>query len=607
VLEKIKKQWGPAYLADLALHTPPDALHIKNYPGTAATAGKLVASIAQALQHLPVAQWQGSNAWVVAGSKSASGKPILANDTHIGFAQPAVWYEAHLEYPGHSFYGHYLAGIPFALLGNNRFCGFGLTMFENDDVDFFTEKPNPDNPNEVWYRDHWEKLTTRPETIKVKGGADVTFAVRNSRHGPIINGIVAQTDTADVPVALSWLLLQGDNHALQAAWQLNHATTFEQARRAAAMFSAPGLNVMYADTAGNIAWWAAARLPIRPTHVVSKLFLDGSTGNDEYQGYYPFEKNPQAVNPPWQYVYSANNQPDTVAGILYPGYYYPKNRAARIVELLESRDTFSLHDMATMQLDVTSPAHAELARLITTLLLETNSPDARLLADILKNWNGEHQPTMPQPAVYYTLLSQIIYKAMADEIGHEALKSLAKTSVLKNSYRHLIENDASPWWDNVNTPAVREGRQDIVQAAATAALAQLRTNMGDNPSHWQWGKVHTLTHQHALGKVKPLNRFFNVGPFAVAGGSEVINNLHFELDTLGLFTVDGGPALRKVTDFARVAHGITVSPTGQSGNPMSPHYADQAAMFVAGKTRAMLMDREDIVRQSKNRLVLMPQ
>ncbi|GIV37881.1 MAG: penicillin amidase [Cyclobacteriaceae bacterium] len=609
VLEKIKTEWGHHYLADLAIQTPPDAVRIKSYSGATAPApsGKLIASIANALNALPVALWQGSNAWVVAGSKSASGKPVLANDTHIGYAQPAVWYEAHIEYPGFGFYGHHLAGIPFGLLGNNRFCGFGLTMFENDDVDFFSEKVNPENPDEVWYIDHWEKLAARQETIKVKGGREVVFTVRSSRHGPIINGIVQHTDTTHAPIALAWQLLKGENLALQAAWQLNHAATFAQARQAASMFSAPGLNVMYADTAGNIAWWAAARLPIRPKHVVSKLFLDGASGNDEYLGYYPFEQNPQALNPPWQYVYSANNQPDTVSGVLYPGYYYPKNRASRIIELLESKEKFSATDMAAMQLDVTSAAHAELAQQITSLLQQSPGAGAQQLAGILKNWNGQHRANMAQPAVYYTLLSQIIYMAMADEIGSEALQSLGKTSVLKNSYQKLIQNEQSPWWDDVRTAATRESRQDIINRAATATLELLRKNLGSRPDEWQWGKIHTLTHRHALGAVKLLNTIFSVGPFTVDGGSEVINNLHFELDTLGIFEVDGGPALRKVTDFADIENGISISPTGQSGNRMSPHYADQAKMFATGRTRPMLMNREAVLQQSKNRLRLLPE
>lgn len=608
VLEKIKSAWGENYLAPLAVQTPPDAVQIKNFNGQVIqkSGDKLIASIHQAIEKIPVPLWQGSNGWVVSAEKSASGYPILANDTHIGFSQPAVWYEAHIEYPGFSFYGHHLAGIPFGLLGNNRFCGFGLTMFENDDVDFFREKSNPENKNQVMFAGVWENLEAREEIIKVKGSADVVFEVRKSGHGPIINGIVENTPEEGEPLALSWLLLQVENHALQAAWKLNHAATFEEARNAVSLFSAPGLNVMYADTDKNIAWWAATKLPVRPDHVVSKLFLNGASGLDEYKGYYDFSKNPQAVNPPWGFVYSANNQPEAVDGVLYPGYYYPKGRAGRIVELLSGDKKFSPEQFSAMQLDVTSTMHVEVAKEIASVLSTVNNPEFNVLINELNTWDGSHRADRIAPAIYNTLLDQIMHGAMLDELGETALASLLKTSVPKNSYHRFIASVSNPWWDDVTTKEKIESREEIVEQAALKSIALLKEACGEKPESWIWGKIHTLTHTHALGTVKPLDKLFNVGPFVVDGGSEVINNLHYQLENSGYFHVDGGPALRKVTDFSDIENGITVSPTGQSGNVMSPHYNDQAGMFATGKTRKMMMNRDEIISQSKNRLLLIP-
>ena len=608
VLEKIKSDWGENYLGPLAVQTPPDAVQIKNFNGPVNTkpGDKLIASINQAIKKIPVPLWQGSNGWVVSAEKSASGYPILANDTHIGFSQPAVWYEAHLEYPGFSFYGHHIAGIPFGLLGNNRFCGFGLTMFENDDVDFFRETSNPDNKNQVMYVGAWENMDVREEVIKVKGLPDVSFEVRKSRHGPIINGIVENTPQEGDPIALAWLLLQVENHALQAAWKLNHANTFEGARDAVSLFSAPGLNVMYADTDKNIAWWAAARLPVRPEHVVSKLFLNGESGRDEYTGFYDFSKNPQAVNPPWGFVYSANNQPEAVEGVLYPGYYYPKGRAGRIVELVGNNKKFSPEELSSMQLDVSSSMHVEVAKEIASVLTTVNKPEFNVLVNELNQWDGSHRANQIAPSIYNTLLDQIIHGAMLDELGETALASLLKTSVLKNSYHRFIASTSNPWWDDASTKEKTESREEIVEQAAHKTIALLKKTCGEKPELWTWGKIHTLTHAHALGAVKPLDKLFNVGPFPVDGGSEVINNLHYQLQNSGYFHVDGGPALRKVTDFADIENGITVAPTGQSGNIMSPHYSDQARMFVNGQTRKMMMNQEEIASSSKHRLILNP-
>ncbi len=603
VLEKIKRELGPEYLKDLAIQTPANAVRIKNFAGQVKE--KAIAlnspSLRETIEKIPVPLWSGSNGWAVAGSRTKSGFPILANDTHIGFSQPAVWYEAYMEYPGFSFYGHYLAGVPFALLGNNDFSGWGLTMFENDDTDFFKEKTNPSNPNEVKFGDAWEPVVKRDEVIKIKGEDDLTLQVKSTRHGPIVNEIMKELIPDSTPVALWWMLNHQSNEALQAAWLLNHTKTFADAQKAASLFSAPGLNVMYADIDGNIAWWAVAKLPVRPTHVQSKLFLDGASGKDEYTGYYDFSKNPHAINPPWGFVYSANNQPDTVEGVLYPGYYYPRSRAGRIFELLSEEKQWTLDDMKKIDLDVVSRMHPDIAAEIGIILKESQKQEYAALSKILIEWNGEHKATDIAPSVYYNMLTHIMNLSMEDELGAQAYKTIMGTSVPKNSYEMFIKNENSPWWDNVKTKDKRETRMDIVQQAAEKTLASLQRTSGTD---WQWGKIHTLKHKHALGVVSLFDKFFSVGPFSVDGGSEVINNLHFKLDTTGYFPVDGGPALRKITDFADLNGGQSVSPTGQSGNVMSEFYKNQAEMYATGKWRPMWMKLPD--EQNKNILRLTP-
>lgn len=603
VLEKIKNELGSEYLKDLAVQTPANAVRIQNFDGDGKVKAtdSLIAFFDEALNKIPVPLWQGSNGWAIAGDRTASGMPILSNDTHIGFAQPAVWYEAHLEYPGYKFYGHHIAGIPFGLLGQNHFAGWGLTMFENDDTDFFYEETN-DN-NQVKYKGEWVDLQWRKEIIKVKDEVDVELTIPVSPHGRVISGILDFIDDTK-PVSLWWLLNHETNYALQAAYQLNHSQNFNDVEKAASLFSAPGLNLMYADAHGNIAWWAVAKLPIRPTHVVSKFFLDGASGNDEYQGFYDFSKNPHSVNPPWGYVYSANNQPDSVDGVLYPGYYYPRSRAGRIEELVKENKKWTVEEVKTTILDVTSHMHADIAHQFAAILKEVNQTEFNELTTQLESWNGQHETNLTAPAIYYNLLAQTMRLAMADEISHEAFEAIAATSVLKNSYEHLIASENSPWWDIKDTEA-KETRAEIISRAATKTIALLKATCGENPADWKWGKIHTLTHKHAFDAVKPLRSFFNVGPFEVPGGSEVINNLHFSLDTTGYFNVDGGPALRKITDFADAENGITVSPSGQSGNVMSAHYGDQAEMFASGKFRKMLMNKTEI-ETGERKLILKP-
>ncbi|MDZ4714258.1 MAG: penicillin acylase family protein [Cytophagales bacterium] len=607
VLEKIRTELGEAYLNDLAVHSPPNAVRIKSYKGPAKrmAADPLITGLHKALGQLPIPLWVGSNGWVIAGNRTKSGLPILANDTHIGFSQPAVWYEAHMEYPGVRLYGHYLAGVPFAFLGNNDFCGWGLTMFENDDTDFFKETLNPNDSNQVRFGDQWEPLQRREEVISVKDGKDVVFSVQSSRHGPLINGIMEKTVSSATPVSLWWSVNHQPNEALEAAYRLNRAKSFDEAQGAMSLFSAPGLNVMYGDVDGNIAWWAVAKLPIRAPHVNSKLFLDGASGKDEYLGYYDFSKNPQAINPPWGFVYSANNQPDSVDGVLYPGYYYPRSRAGRIAELIQEDKLWSAEEIKKVNLDVVSHMHPVIAKQLSDVLAASGEKKFDELVQILQSWNGDHGVKDVAPSVYYNLLSQTMYTAMGDELGWDAYEAIMSTSIPKNSYDILIGNENSPWWDDVSTPDLKESRTDIVVRAAHRTLQLLKKIGGNNSTQWEWSKFHTLTHAHALHSVKPLDKFFSVGPFIVPGGSEVINNLHFHLDTTGYFPVNGGPALRKITDFGDLENGQSVSPTGQSGNVMSSYYDDQAEMFATGKFRKMMMNREEI-KNTSSTLLLKP-
>jgi len=608
VLEKIKTELGIDYLKDLAVTSGEQEVKIRNFFGSTNKDRNqaLFATIGTALEKIPTPLWYGSNGFVVAGNRTASGFPILANDTHIGYAQPAVWYEAHIEYPGFSLYGHHLAGVPFAMLGTNRFCAWGLTMFENDDTDFYVETVNPTNPMQVKYKDQWENISTRDEIIKVKGQKDIVFKVKSTRHGPIVNGILNEVDTTLQPITFWWLLNEVPNRSLQATYLLNRVSSFSQAQEVTSMYSVPGLNLMYADVDKNIAWWAVAQLPIRAPHVNTKFFLDGQTGLDEPIGYYDFSKNPQSINPPWGFVYSANNKPNPVDSVSYPGYYYPRSRAGRIEKLISENKKWTIADMQKIQLDVVSQMHQDIAKLMAGILKEINDPAFNEWAEALEKWDGRHEATDVVPSIYYNLLFQIMKQAMVDELGTEPFESFIKTSLAKNSYDILIGNKTSLWWDDRRTEDKIESRVDIVHRAAQNTLKLLIKTSGEKFNDWTWGKIHTLTHKHALASVKPLDKFFNVGPFTVGGGYEIINNLHFDLDSTGYFPVKGGPALRKVTDLGDLEHGVTISPTGQSGNVMSEFYKDQATMFVNCKYRPMLMNEKEIKESSKYHLSLMP-
>jgi penicillin amidase len=613
LVTKAYHKLGWDYLKDWVLGWPSGAQKIPVYPSNYSVAVKtLAASINEIMAGLPVPAWIGSNGWVVSGKNTKSGKVMFANDTHMMYGQPSIWYEAHLECPGFSFYGNHAAGIPFALIGHNRFAAWGLTMFENDDVDFYKERLNPQNRNQVWFIDHWEDLKLRQETIKVKGGKDVIFEVRSSRHGPILNEVddmVAQTGSD--PVAVWWVFKKFPTQPLQAFYVLAHSRSIKEARRAASMIDGVGLNIMYGDREGNIGWWAAAKLIKRPDHVNSKLFLDGAGGKDEPLGYYDFSQNPQSENPPTGYVYSANNQPDTLTGKLYPGYYVPEDRALRIVQYLDSETNWSIESTKKMNTDCISLVFAAItSEILNTLeddrILQSTSNHEKAFK-ILQNWNGDHQITDVAPTIFSMLLSYIMENTMADELGDDDYRVLNSSHLMKRTIPVIIKNELSLWWDNIQTEKVKETRQMIFAGSFDQAIKELTKQLGPDVTAWHWGKVHTLEHSHPLGRQKPLNYLFNVGPFAAMGGNETIANLGFRLNSQGRYPVRFGPAMRIIIDFADIENSLSVNPTGQSGFFLSDHYDDQAALFNTGKFRKQMMNREEIENLGKGTLILKPE
>ncbi|MBL0339582.1 MAG: penicillin acylase family protein [Bacteroidetes bacterium] len=363
----------------------------------------------------------------------------------------------------------------------------------------------------------------------------------------------------------------------------------------------------FGDTKGNIAWWAAAKLPIYREGLNTKLILDGSSGADDISGYYEFENNPQSENPPEGILYSANGGPDTILGIPYPGYYAPMDRSKRLKQLLFSRDKWSLEDIKLVSTDVTSLTQPLNAKIIMAVLANepilSSSNVHREAAQLLNNWSGSHLLRDTTPTIYYKLLSHIFEMAMIDELGEKNYNTLVNTHLVKNAYSNFLANNDSPWWDNLATKDKKETRLDIFKEAYSKTIAELQASSGDL-TNWSWGGVHTLEHAHPMGKMEPFDKIFNVGPFPVKGGIETINNAGFALNTSGKYSVSYGPAMRIIIDMKNVDEGVSVLPTGQSGHLRSPHYDDQAILFNVGMFRPMLMNKIVIEKTSTTILTL---
>ena len=309
LLTNIKNKLGIQYLADLEIGTTPNSELIKNYSpkDSLMVSNTLMASISEALDNLPIPQFIGSNGWVIGTQKTSTGKVLFANDPHIGFAQPSVWYEAHIHTPNYEMYGYHLAGFPFPVLGHNRKIAYGITMFENDDIDFYWEENHPTDANLYKTPEGWKAYETRTETIKVKDGNDVIITIKTSQHGPLMNYFVTEINF-EQPIAMSWVYTQLKDRSLDAIYKMSHAKNQTEFEAALPLLHAPGLNIMYGDAENNIGWYAVAKLYELPKTAHSKFIMDGTTGENERIRYLDFSENPKAINPPWHYVYSANNQ-----------------------------------------------------------------------------------------------------------------------------------------------------------------------------------------------------------------------------------------------------------------------------------------------------------
>jgi penicillin amidase len=611
LVEDIYLNLGEDYLRDFDLAIPSDSglftpvidtaeIDMDNSTLTHINAPKV-------LDNLPVPLLQGSNNWAVGPSRTLSGKVIIANDTHIKYNSPSAWYEAHIEYPGFGFYGNYLAGIPVALIGHSRNHGWGLTMFEDDDSDFFIEEFLDADSTTTRYRDSLQQDVVRHrEIIKRPDAGDTAITVYETYHGTLINQFLPEG--FEKPVSLYWNYTQLDNQLLEAFFTMNYASNIQEFKGGVMDIQSPGLNVAYGDASGNIAMWASSKLIRRPEGKYGKRFLNGADGTGEYEGFYSFDYNPSLQNPREAYLATANQYHDSIEGVSYPGYYAPDTRFKRIKSRLTLMTAATVDSMQSINTDVVSIAEAEVSRSIAEVLRNSGQNFDPLQTEALKlleNWDGNHRLRDQEPTIYYRVLSNILERTFLDELSEEKYDQLLKTHLIKRSYPVMLNNPLSPWWDDVSTPRKKENRTSIFVDSFIQSVSDLQDEFGTDPQEWRWENIHFVVHPHPLGKVDLLRPWFDVGLFPAPGGNETVNNAGFTFASKGAYTASYGPAMRIVIDFADVENAVSVLPTGNSGNVMSPHYKDQAEMYVKGETRKMMMNEKEI-KELPNRLLLQP-
>ncbi len=533
--------------------------------------------------------FDGSNAWLISASKSASGKPLFANDPHIGYSAPGIWYEAHLKSEdGYEFYGHHIPLIPFAVIGHNRNHAWGFTMSLNDDMDLYQEKVDRASAT---YEFKGKKMILEVwnETIKVKNQPDQILKMERTHHGPLLNNTLEAKD-----LALSWAFHSVNNDTLKSLRKMAHSQSMTEFKDALNFATAPGLNVMYADDK-NIAWWTFGELAIK-ANPHSDFVLDGASGKDETIRKLTLNERPHLENPAEGFIVTANAKPK---GLLpnIRGDWQSNDRQLTIEALLGAKNSWSIDDLKQMQ---TQNYNVKTKNYVTLLLadLELSEIEKSSYADVLaalKTWNYHSDPSSVAASVYHQWNNEVLQLLLQDlnEEDRDIYSSLPYAWIF---YSRVLEDQNSPWWK-------KYPRKELITEGFINAISTLTEMMGSNDEKWRWGKIHTLEFVHPLGRQAPLNMIFNVGPHAIGGAFNEINNN--KAKSLGKdFKVIAGPSTRILIDFADVERSWGILPLGNSGHRFSPFFDDQRKMFFKGEYRPQLMNDSDIQAAKTYELIL---
>ncbi len=567
-----------------------------------AAEGRAFFDLSSLLNDLLPPAGNGSNNWVVDGTHTSSGMPLLANDPHLGFSIPAIWYLAHLEAPGLSVAGATLPGIPLVIVGTNGEIAWGVTNTGPDTQDLFIERLVPEDNSRYLTPDGSESFAGREEVIEVRFGEDVTVSMLETRHGPVLTGIRDQVDGLvgdDEAIALSWTMLQDDDRTIEAGLALHTASNWPEFVASARPYAGPQQNIVYADRRGNIGLLAPATIPIRSSGD-GLIPVPGWTGESDWIGAIPFHDLPGTFNPETGMIATAN---DKLVAQDYPyllGHQWqPGYRAGRIRDLLAERSDHDVASFRSMQLDEASLF--AMAMLSYALEAVPQSANGKTLQGMLANWDGDMAADSAAPTVYqawYRELTRAIYADDLGELFHDAwwFKPVFVLDVM--------QADPHGWCLNAETGA-ETSCADLAGIAFDEAAAFLIERFGADPAGWQWGDVHGLKLRHRLYGMIP-------GIDAMTGVDLTMGGDRFTVSTSGFvfnsdsraFATVHGPVLRAVVDLAEPVTGYFVILPGQSGNPFSPYYDNLVERWYANDPVPIPMDRAHI--KVRHRLVLEP-
>ena len=558
------------------------------------------------LDSLGLRVFRGSNNWAVSGMKSADGMPILANDMHLGLFAPGIWYQMHQSVEGQlDVTGVVLPGQPAVVCGHNSDIAWGMTNVMIDDMDFYVEKINPANPEEYEYRGAWRKMEVRKEKIRVSDGETVEKELKFTVHGPVISEFRKLKGQV---VTMHWIGNEKSNE-LRTVFLLNRAKNWNDFRDAIRTFRSISQNIVYADVKGNIGLYCAAGIPVRKKGNGLGL-APGWTGEYDWQGFVPFERQPHVFNPPSGYVVSANNK---TVGEGYPyfiGHWFEMPwRYDRIKEMLTAKDKLSIEDFMSMQSDHRSKLALSMRDdIVNEMKGDTSlSPLEKKALDIFSAWDCNVRGESGAAALFEKFYITFISNCFRDKMGTELFGHFVEGRVVPGfAVDSIWKNRKSLWFDDISTKERKEGFTDMVRKSYRESVAWLTEELGGDPGSWKWREIHRFTLSHPLGSVKLLNFLFglNRGPFEMGGSFHTVCPYSYNFGKP--FAVTDGASERHIFSTSDWDKSLTVIPTGTSGIPASDFYCDQTDDYIKGKYHPEYSSRKLVEKSAMFTMTLTP-
>lgn len=550
----------------------------------------------------------GSNNWVVSGKKTASKKPILANDTHLNLQMPSMWYENGLHSPNYNCTGYTLAGLPLVIIGHNNRIAWGITNLTADVQDLYLEKlDDVDNPTKYYYKNEWYDIKKVTDTIHVRDSEDVEYNLYYTNHGPIVNSSIEIGN--EQPMSLKWTLFEGSN-IIKSMNEVNQAQNWNQFRSALKIWDNAAQNFVYADVDGNIGYQAAAKIPLRTTKVSGLVPIPGWTGEYEWQGYIPYEELPSEYNPEEGYIATANNKIVPEDYKYYISDDWSKNyRGDRIRKLLSEKDDLTIDDMKDIQLDNYSQVAANLVPYITQV--NTDDDLQQKVIDKLSNWNCNLDKDSSEALLYEVWYNFLIKNVINDKLNYtHSNESSASDRFLDYSDFHyefiisIMKDKDSKWFDEKGTEEV-EDRDTMILKSLQDAMDYLEIKNEKDISKLKWGDKHTVSlADMALGNcgINLIEKIVNSKKYSVSGDMSTINVNGFAWDAP--YEVNFGPSQRLIIDLNDFDTMQNINSSGETEHLFHKNREDETKLWANGEYKDSYFSEDRIKENSENKLIL---